>query len=206
MKVTYKSTSDMKNIASNSTIFNKWHNQGSQDNFRVASNTRYYRVDFLNNMVTPYIYPSYDTSSYIVLSGYSDGIYYEFGTPNADIIAFDSYGKLRISMIDNADMSIVFYTDNDHFSNTWKSFFITEDKIVNRNTSDIISNYISSKKTLGGSTPTEYIAQPLIINGTETQVYSIVSRTTTDSPDIYSEVVIGGVRFFMVAAYIGIKI
>ena len=206
MKVTYKSTSDMKSIAENSIIFNKWHNQGSQDNFRVASNTRNYRVDFFNNMTTPYVYPSYDTSSPVYLSGYSDGIYYEFGTPNADIIAFDSYGNFRISMIDNADMSIVFYTDTTHLSNVWKSFFITENKIVNRNTSDIISNYISSKKTLGGSTPTEYIAQPIIINGTETQVYSIVSRTTTASPDIYSEVVIGGVRFLMVAGYIGVKI
>lgn len=206
MKVTYKSTSDMKNIARDSTIFNKWHNQGSHANFRVFSNTRYYWIDFLENMVTPYIHPSYDTSSPVYLSGYSDGIYYEFGTPNADIIAFDSYGNFRISMIDNADMSIVFYTDTTHLSNVWKSFFITENKIVNRNTSDIISNYISSKKTLGGSTPTEYIAQPLIINGKETQVYSIVSKTTTPSPDIYSEVVIGGVRFLMVADYIGIKI
>ena len=206
MKVTYKSTSDMKNIAENSTIFNKWHNQGSHTNFRVFSNTRYYWIDFLENMMTPHIHPSYDTSSYISLSGYSNGIYYEFGTPNADIIAFDSYGKYRISMIDNSDMSIVFYTDTDHFSNACKSFFITDDKIVNRNTSDIVSNYIDSKKVLGGSTPTEYIAQPIIINGTETQVYSIVSKSTTPSPDIYSEVVIGGVRFLMVANYIGIKI
>jgi hypothetical protein len=77
---------------------------------------------------------------------------------------------------------------------------------VTVNVSAALQNYISAKKALGAGIADKYIAQPIVLGGIQTPLYSIVSNTASADPDLFTEVAIGGQKFFVVDYGIGVKV
>lgn len=68
-----------------------------------------------------------------------------------------------------------------------------------------VDSYNTQRKALGNAWATEYSAQPIIVMGMKTPVYSITCNASSPSPDLYTEIVIGGQRLFVVETNLAVK-
>ena len=68
-----------------------------------------------------------------------------------------------------------------------------------------VDSYNAQRKALANAWATEYSAQPVVAIGTKTPVYSITCNANSPSPELYTEIVIGGQRFFVVETDLAVK-
>ena len=68
-----------------------------------------------------------------------------------------------------------------------------------------LESYATQRKALANGYATEYSAQPIIMYGRKTPLYSITSNTSNTSLPLYQEVVVADQRFFIVDDDLGIK-
>lgn len=129
------------------------------------------------------------------------GVYYEGDGIDCDIISIKSVtAGDRFSILANNDFKIVLYGATG--SDTTVYLYTNE---TSYNPSGLPA-YISAKKALGNGVADKYIAQPIVINGVKTPLYSIVSNTASADPDLFTEVAVGGQRFFVVDYGVGVRI
>ncbi len=69
-----------------------------------------------------------------------------------------------------------------------------------------VLNYLTAKKALGAGIADKYIAQPIVLGGVKTPLYSIVSNSTSADPDLFTEVAVDGQKFFVVDHGVGVKV
>ena len=68
-----------------------------------------------------------------------------------------------------------------------------------------VDSYNAQRKALSNTWATEYSAQPVIAMGMKTPVYSITCNASSPEPELYTEIVIGGQRFFVVETNLAVK-
>ena len=95
------------------------------------------------------------------------------------------------------------YTSSD--AKTCYCFYNNGSTVRKANMLSTLQSYTAQRKALGNTYAEEYSAQPVIMFGRKTPIYSIVRNTADSSPAIYSEVVIAGQKFFIIDNDFGIK-
>lgn len=132
--------------------------------------------------------------------------YAEVEGTDCDIVGISQaiFPQMHLSTIFSDDMDILLGSDGYTNSNHKTHCLISTDASNNIISGDI-PNYITAKNKLGENLTTEFVAQPIVIGGIKTPLYSITGNQETTSPDLYTEVVVDGTRFFMVDSFIGVK-
>ena len=224
---TYSNGKDINNWLSNSTnapLLHKWHTPvtkypmieySSQEGAFTAFDGTPVLYGFTaanaywNSRNAVYFYPSssvpndptgasYPLEVFNIANG---GVYYEGDGIDCDIMSIMSVtiGD-RFSILANNDLKTVIYgkTGNDTIV-----YLYTDETRYNPTG---LPAYIAAKKALGNGVADKYIAQPIVINGVKTPLYSIVSNTASADPDLFTEVAVGGQRFFVVDYGVGVRI
>ena len=129
------------------------------------------------------------------------GVYYEGDGIDCDIISIKSVtAGDRFSILAQEGLKTVICAKT---GNNTILYLYTDEARYNPSG---LPAYITAKKALGNGVADKYIAQPIVINGLKTPLYSIVSNTASADPDLFTEVVVGGQRFFVVDYGVGVRI
>ena len=133
--------------------------------------------------------------------------YAEIEGTDCDIVGISQtlFPQMHLSTIFSDDMDILLGSDGYTNSNHKTIALISTDS-ANTVISGDIPSYITAKNKLGENLSTEFVAQPIVIGGVKTPLYSITGNQANTSPDLYTEVIVDETRFFMVDSFIGIRV
>lgn len=209
--------------SSNATLLRKWHTPAnkiikssvprsafvsfeSSFNYDFTAADLYYN-DYNGVCFKPdgYIESNQSSSTYyrqfIIFGIQNGGVYYEADGVDCDIMSIKSITPGdRFSILAQEGLKTVIYGAAGNDSTV---YLYTDETRYNPSG---LPAYMAAKKALANGVADKYIAQPIVINGIKTPLYSIVSNTASSDPELFTEVVIGGQRFFVIDYGVGVRI
>jgi len=177
------------------TFINKYNNKN-----RLLVWSRNYNEGFHWSIYPPQNYSKTDISG---TDNTCAGVYYEYEGIGGDVIAIKSNaGAYSAVLVNNSDTEIFLGR------NGTTRYCQVVSKALNTAYTDnsTLFAYIAAIKTLGMGLSNNYSAQPIVINGIKTPLYSIVSNTASADPELFTEITVGGQRFFVVDYGVGVRI